>query len=72
MKKIYSYRSKIVHGGTIKDKDRLFEINGKQKDLCYIAVDFLRYTIQFMSENPEYLDSSKLDKYIDDILGKNC
>ena len=68
MKKLYSYRSKIVHGATIKVRDETTEINGQSKQLSAVAVDFLRYTIQFMAENPEYLEPLRLDEYIDKAI----
>ncbi len=68
MKAIYTYRSKIVHGGKLREKDKFFEINGTKYDVAKIAVDFLRYTLLFMTEHQEFLDAKKFDEYIDDIL----
>lgn len=65
MKKIYNYRSKIVHGGTLKDKDKYYEIDGKKIEIAKAAVDFLKYTLLFMLEHPEFLDAKKFDEYID-------
>ena len=70
MKKIYNYRSKIVHGGNLKDKDKYLSINGDKVDISKIAVDFLRYTLLFMIKNPEFLDSKKMDEYLDNNLCK--
>ena len=60
MKTIYNYRSKIVHGGKLKDKDKYFEINGKKFDVSKIAVDFLRYSLLFVLEHQEFLDAKSL------------
>ena len=68
MKTIYNYRSKIVHGGKLKDKDKYFEINGKKFDVSKIAVDFLRYSLLFVLEHQEFLDAKKFDEYIDSIM----
>ena len=68
MKKIYNYRSKIVHGGNLKEKEKSVEINNEKLDTCDVAVDFLRYTLLFMTEHQEYLDATKLDEYIDSML----
>ena len=68
MKKIYGYRSKIVHGGNLKEKEKYVEINSEKFETCDVAVDFLRYTLLFMTEHQEYLDAAKLDEYIDSIL----
>lgn len=68
MKKIYNYRSKIVHGGTLKDKDKYYEINGEKLDVAKIAVDFLRYSLLFMIKHQEFLEAKKIDEYIDSIM----
>lgn len=68
MKTIYNYRSKIVHGGKLKEKDKFVEIGGVKYDVAKIAVDFLRYALLFMTEHQEFLDAKKFDEYIDGIL----
>jgi hypothetical protein len=65
MKRIYNYRSKIVHGETMKEKDKYYEINDSKVGIEKIAVDFLRYTLLFVLHNPEYLDAKKFDEFID-------
>lgn len=65
MKKIYNYRSNVVHGSVIKDKDKYYEINGTKVEIEKIAVDFLRYTLLFALHNSEYLDAKKYDEFID-------
>lgn len=68
MKSIYNYRSKVVHGGTIKEKDKYHEINNSKVEIEKIAVDFLRYTLLFVLHNPEFLDAKKFDEFIDTII----
>lgn len=68
MKKIYNYRSKIVHGGKLKDQDKYFEIKENKLDVPKIAVDFLRYSLLFMLEHQEFLEAKKFDEYIDSIM----
>lgn len=70
MKSIYNYRSKIVHGGKLKPKDKCVEINGEKIDISKVAVDFLRYTLLFMTEHQELLDAKKIDECIDDMVSK--
>lgn len=70
MKKIYNYRSKVVHGATIKEKDKYFEINGDKYEIEKIAVDFLRHTLLFVLDNKEFLDAQKFDEYIDGNISK--
>lgn len=68
MKKIYNFRSKIVHGSAIKDKDKTYEINSSKVAVEKIAVDFLRYTLLFVLHNPKFLDAKRIDDYIDCII----
>lgn len=70
MKKIYHFRSKIVHGGSLKEKETAIEINGQKIDICDVAVDFLRYTLWFMLEHQEFLDPIKIDEQIDTLFTK--
>lgn len=68
MKKIYNFRSKIVHGASLKDKDK-YIVNGDQKwYIPDVAVDFLRYVLVFMIRNPEFLEPTKIDEYIDSVI----
>ena len=68
MKKIYNYRSVMVHGGTLKQADKFHTINGVNIEIDKIAVDFLRQTLLFVINNPEYLDAKKFDEYIDSVM----
>lgn len=68
MKKIYNYRSKIVHGARLKDKDKYYEINGNKIPLDRIAVDFLKYTLLFVTGHQEFLEAKTFDEYIDNLM----
>lgn len=68
MKKIYNYRSKDVHGGKMKENDKVIEINGNKYDVAEVAVDFLRYSLLFMLDNQKFLDAKKIDEYMDSVI----
>ena len=71
MKKIYSYRSTVVHGGKMKEKNKYIDINGEKREIEKIAVDFLRQTLFFVLNNPKYLDAQKFDCFIDESIANN-
>ena len=71
MKKIYAYRSTVVHGGKIKEKNKYIDINGEKREIEKIAVDFLRQTLFFVLNNPQYLDAQKFDSFIDEAIANN-
>ena len=71
MKKIYSYRSTVVHGGKMKEKNKYIDINGEKREIEKIAVDFLRQTLFFVLNNPKYLDAQKFDCFIDESVANN-
>lgn len=68
MKKVYNYRSKIVHGSRLKDQDQYIEINGTKYMMWNIAVEFLRYALMFITMHQEYLDAAKFDECLDNLL----
>ena len=68
MKKIYNYRSKIVHGSTMKESDMRYTFGETVMDIPEIAVDFLRYTLLFMAKHQDFLVASNFDAYIDRIM----
>ena len=70
MKEIYNYRSAIVHGRALKDKEKYYIIDDKKFEVPRIAVDFLRYSILFLTENQDYFESRKFDEYIDKAMVK--
>lgn len=70
MKQIYDYRSKIVHGSEIKDKVANVTIDEHIIPAEQVAVDFLRYTLQFILENIEYTNATEFDSYIDTLISR--
>jgi hypothetical protein len=71
MKKIYNLRSRIVHGGELKDKD-IYIDNGKERIYVpQMAVDFLRLTLLFMIKNPTYLKVEEIDAYVDSLVSNS-
>jgi hypothetical protein len=68
--KIYDYRSKIVHGSEIKDKVANVTIDEHIIPAEQVAVDFLRYTLQFILENIEYTNATEFDSYIDTLISR--
>ena len=40
-------------------------IDGIDVEIDKVAVDFLRHTLLFVIHNPEYLDTKKIDEFID-------
>ena len=71
MKKIYNFRSKIVHGGKLKENEKYVDVNEVKVFVPKMAVEFLRYVLIYMIENPEYLDVTKIDSYIDEAIGNS-
>ena len=55
----------MVHGGTLKPADKVYTIDGIDVEIDKVAVDFLRHTLLFVIHNPEYLDTKKIDEFID-------
>lgn len=68
MKKIYGYRSGVVHGRKLKDSEKYYEVQGKKTEIEQIAVDFLRQALLFILKNPAFLDVKKFDEYIDEAV----
>lgn len=63
IKKIYNYRSEVVHGGSKINKKRLIKINNEEKiPAVSLAIEYLKELIIILIENPEFLDSSKIDR----------
>ncbi len=69
VKKIYSYRSAIVHGSKDLDKKKVIKIDEKNEVKAHtLAVVYLRMILRVILENPEYRDP----KMIDEKLLLNC
>lgn len=69
MKKIYNYRSSIVHGDPKRHNKREFEYNGSKVYADVLAFEFFQDTMKFLLEHPAYQDSSKIDMEI--LLGES-
>ena len=69
VKRIYKYRSKVVHGSTESTKSRLIKIDDKKNiEVVSKASEYLRYTIQTLAENSKYLAPETIDNEL--ILGE--
>lgn len=71
LKKIYSLRSKIVHGSKIADKDKYYAIDDVKYYLPDLAIKYLRQTIIFMLDHPKFLKSEEFDNYLDAVVADN-
>lgn len=61
-KKIYAYRSAIIHGRTEKVKERILKTSADEPiPMVQLAVQRLRGAIQAILEHPEYLDPERID-----------
>ena len=61
-KRIYDFRSAVVHGGSKVDKSCVIKV-GEEKTIRAVALGtrLLRHVILALCRRPEFLDSSKLD-----------
>ena len=62
-KKIYDYRSEVIHGSKKAKKKRIIKL-GEEKEISIVrlGIDILRCTIKALSRHVEYLNPEKLDK----------
>ena len=68
MKKIYNFRSAIVHGRELKDKE-IYIVKGEKKiHVKDLAIEFLRFILIFILKNEEFLDAKKFDEELDAAL----
>jgi len=66
IKKIYSYRSAIVHGSSDKNKkkkEKSFSDN-PELSISSNAVEYLRMALIVLIENPKYRKSEKIDEFL--------
>lgn len=66
MKKIYKYRSNIVHGNSIKENDNKIEYNNRIYTVNELAIELLIICIKTIKKNPYLLqnfDNNMLDKF---------
>ena len=65
IKKIYSYRSSIVHGSKKTNKKREIKISvDKSIPTLEMAILYLRMIIETLIENPQYLEPEKIDEQL--------
>jgi len=65
IKRIYGYRSAIVHGSTTAEKKREIALpGGKRIDAVELAVKYARMTLRILAEHPEYRDPSIIDQHL--------
>lgn len=65
VKKIYDYRSKIVHGSKKVSNKRLIKVHpGKEIEAVNLGLDILRHAILVMVQNQKYLEDGALDKLL--------
>ena len=64
-KRIYDYRSAVVHGGRQIDKSRVIKMS-EQKDIpaVQLGLSLLRHVVRFFCKHPQYIEHSSLDKYL--------
>lgn len=64
VKKIYNFRSKVVHGENISDSKKEIKLSDSHEPIRIIllASKYLRETIEILTNNPIYLDSKKIDE----------
>lgn len=64
-KKVYDYRSEVIHGSKKAKKKRIIKL-GKEKEISTVrlGVNILRCAIKALSHHFEYLNPEKLDKLL--------
>ena len=68
IKSIYAYRSAIVHGSKELDKKRIIKLeNNNEMTTHSLAVEYLRFVLRVLLENPKYRDSQLIDSEL--LLG---
>lgn len=69
IKKIYGYRSAIVHGSKALDKKRIIKLDDNMETTAHaIAIVYLRFVLKVLLENPKYRNASLIDSEL--ILGR--
>lgn len=65
IKRIYAYRSAVVHGSTEVDRKREIAIGGRGKiPAVTAAVTYLRMALEVLTEHNEYLNPAKIDEQL--------
>jgi len=62
---LYKYRSDIVHSRKVKPAARTIQLSESVTiETIELAIDYLKYAIEILAKNPEYLESKKIDELI--------
>ena len=64
MKRIYTFRSKIVHGDADTDKYREIDRNGEKISAVTAAVEHLRNAFAVLIRHPTLLDPRRIDSFL--------
>jgi hypothetical protein len=64
MKRIYGFRSKVVHGSADLDKDREINRGGEKIATIDAALEHLRNAFAVLIRNPALLDPKKIDGFL--------
>lgn len=65
LKRIYKYRSAVVHGSTKADNCRM--ISSKESrtvPASALATEYLRFILRTLIEHPEYRTPAKIDEFL--------
>lgn len=64
LKRIYTFRSKVVHGASDFEKYRQFDREGNKISAVDAAVEHLRTAFSVLAEHPSLLDPSNIDGFL--------
>jgi hypothetical protein len=64
MKRIYGFRSKVVHGSADLDKDREIKRGEEKVAAIDAALEHLRNAFAVLIKNPTLLDPKKIDAFL--------
>jgi hypothetical protein len=64
MKRIYKFRSKIVHGASDLDKGREIERGEGKISVIDAALEHLRNAFAVLIQNPVLLEPKKIDEFL--------
>jgi hypothetical protein len=65
VKEIYNYRSSVVHGSKKAPKKRTISMHGSvEVPLIESGLKLLRHAIRVLTKSPEFLDPTRLDRYL--------
>lgn len=65
-KRIYAYRSSVVHGSHNVDKKRIIPVKSSPEPIpaVTLGLSLLRYAIKVLSQNPDLLQTKNLDEFL--------